>query len=624
MPWLKTFPETLCQLFGSNLARFLSVNCILKDGDHFNKHKDYIFEIEDYLTQNMAAEALKFQELLPKKNKFIQSLNELGVDFENSIKEIYDQIDSDYSAFKDSFVAALDSARDQLKLKFFEEIDLRKKEIEKLSLELESVKDLEGIEVDKNEVMDSLLEELEESSSIPSSFYISLYNFVSMDKNEQKNLKNTISEVEDFDRQYKSKKFESYGKLFQEFQKSSKKDSELLEKLLKDFSNDGKKSAINKKFKERIDKVFISEISNSGLSFSDPKSSVITETVPVAKIETEPLVINITSFFRQALEEKSKILTEEEKNAKLTQELREMLQKSAEKSKKQREGLNIDPSVFEKNPELKTVLDNPLVQNLLMQDRELLQPLQQKAKIQRNPGIQNQAGDLDNNVTLTLTQRVQLMKQQSKTMMNQNSQAALIKSHYYGDLPGLKPLVMGNSTQNAMKINLAQLQQKPGHVVFQNPQNFQGNLGSNHLILRQNMQQYNQVANMNQLNTQGPKPAQEKPTQTQLLAQQQKQRYQQAMLKENMMNQSKDGFQKINIASVVQSKFVDTDSLQSKQIQPQILRLARSQPGELSNEYLMKRQLLHENKEFDNLDISIKKKKIGNDLPVQNEIVSQA
>ena len=241
------------QLCGSNLARFLSINCFLKDGDHFNKHKDYIFEIEDYLTQNMAAEALKFQELLPKKNKLIQSLNELGVDFDNSIKEIYDQIDSDYSAFKESFVAALDSARDQLKIKFFEEIDLRKKEIEKLSLELESVKDLEGIEVEKNEVMDSLLEELEESSSIPSSFYISLYNFVSMDKNEQKNLKNTISEVEDFDRQYKSKKFESYGKLFQEFQKSSKKDSELLEKLLKDFSNDGKKSAINKKFKERID-----------------------------------------------------------------------------------------------------------------------------------------------------------------------------------------------------------------------------------------------------------------------------------------------------------------------------------------------------------------------------------
>lgn len=244
--------------------------------------------------------------MLPKKRKCIDSLAALDIDFEASINEIYDQIDQDYTSFKEAFVAALDSAREQLKVKFAEEVSLRKKEIEKLVQELNSVKDLEGIEAEKNEAIESLLEELEESQAIPSSFYFSLYNFVSMDKVEQKNLKSTVSEVEDFDRQYKSKKFESYGKLFQEFQKSSKKDSEVLEKLLKDFTNDGKKSAINKKFKERIDKVFISEISSSGLSFSNPASAETQEIAPVKVAEAEPLVINISSFFKQAVEEKTK------------------------------------------------------------------------------------------------------------------------------------------------------------------------------------------------------------------------------------------------------------------------------------------------------------------------------
>lgn len=44
--------------------------------------------------------------------------------------------------------------------------------------------------------------------------------------------------------------------------------------------------------------------------------------------------------------------------------------------------------------------------------------------------------------------------------------------------------------------------------------------------------------------------------------------------------------------------------------------MARSQPGELSQEFLAKRQQLHQNLEYESMDISIKKKKMTpNQIP---------
>ena len=162
----------------------------------------------------MITDAHNLSQELPKKIEFQNELSGLSEDMKVSINEIFGEIDKDYEAFKTKINSTIDDIRDNLKTKFQQEIENRTKEIDSLSEKLEKVKNFEALEEQKAKDLDKLVEDLGDSPHIGNEFYFMLYNYLNTDKNHEKSLKNTLIEIEEYKKLYKSKKFEAYGKLF--------------------------------------------------------------------------------------------------------------------------------------------------------------------------------------------------------------------------------------------------------------------------------------------------------------------------------------------------------------------------------------------------------------------------
>jgi hypothetical protein len=185
--------------------------------------------------------------------------------------EIFEEIDIDYELYKKRIVDALDDGRNKLKKKFVDETELRKDEISKIKDSLGRIKSLDELDQDKKNMLQSMIQNLTDSGVVGNETYFSIFSFMNLDKNEEKQLKTLVGDVEEYKKSYQSKKFESFGRLFSNFQKASDDDNSTVSKIIEEFVDKNRKIELNKCFKKRIDNVFNTEMITNKVNFeSDP------------------------------------------------------------------------------------------------------------------------------------------------------------------------------------------------------------------------------------------------------------------------------------------------------------------------------------------------------------------
>lgn len=86
-----------------------------------------------------------------------------------------------------------------------------------LTEKLEALRSRQDLDSHKELEASKLLELLGNAPHIGSEFYFTLYNFLNIDKSHEKAFKNVLLEVEEYKKLFKSKKFEAFGRLFQEY-----------------------------------------------------------------------------------------------------------------------------------------------------------------------------------------------------------------------------------------------------------------------------------------------------------------------------------------------------------------------------------------------------------------------
>ena len=153
-------------------------------------------------------------------------------DINASLMEIFEEIDIDYELYKKRIVDALDDGRNKLKKKFVDETELRKDEISKIKDSLGKIKSLDELDQDKKNMLQSMIQDLTDSSVVGNETYFSIFSFMNLDKNEEKQLKTLVGDVEEYKKSYQSKKFESFGRLFADFQKASENDNSTVSKII--------------------------------------------------------------------------------------------------------------------------------------------------------------------------------------------------------------------------------------------------------------------------------------------------------------------------------------------------------------------------------------------------------
>lgn len=347
----------------------MCLSCILYDNKHFQEHKTSIQEMSEYLTKHMISDAKALECELPKKAVYLKELEGLTSDMDQSLRDIYVEIETDYESFKQRVVNAIDGIRDKLKGKFEDEINSRKNEIDKLAAKIEKVKLLEELEQDKEVEMGKLINEIDNSDKLGTELYFMLYNFLNIDKTHEKALKNVAIEVEEYKKLYKSKKFESYGKLFQEYQKHSKEDNLRLSEMIAEFTSNEKKGSIAKNFKERIDNVFNSEITSNNL-------------YEIKIGNNPPTQIKCSTLYDEAIKENKKDYS--------LSTLHSKLQPAPISAKSEVEALmaTIRELSATENPKLKEILNSPLVLKLVKANPSLMRGLQESAEdAQKSPEI---------------------------------------------------------------------------------------------------------------------------------------------------------------------------------------------------------------------------------------------
>lgn len=192
-------------------------------------------------------------------------------DINTSLMEIFEEIDIDYELYKKRIIDALDNGRNKLKKKFVDETELRKDEISKIKDSLGRIKSLDELDQDKKNMLQTMIQDLNESGVVGNETYFSIFSFMNLDKNEEKQLKTLVGDVEEYKKSYQSKKFESFGRLFSNFQKASDDDNFSVSKIIEEFVDKNRKIELNKCFKKRIDNVFNTEMITNKVNFeSDP------------------------------------------------------------------------------------------------------------------------------------------------------------------------------------------------------------------------------------------------------------------------------------------------------------------------------------------------------------------
>lgn len=182
-------------------------------------------------------------------------------DIEQSLYEIYDEIDKDYVAHKEKLIESIDKSRQTLKRKFDQEVELRKNDIRKVIDNLVKIKDTDDLNMEKSKMLEAIIKELiaDKSNQVGNEVYFSIFSFMNLDKNEEKCLKTLIGEVDEYKKAYQSTKFESFGRLFTDFQCRNEEDNNEITKILDDFTKKSRKEDLNRIFKKRIDNVFNTE-----------------------------------------------------------------------------------------------------------------------------------------------------------------------------------------------------------------------------------------------------------------------------------------------------------------------------------------------------------------------------
>lgn len=214
------------------------------------------------------------------------------------MEELIMLIDQDYSALKSQLVIYLDTAKDKLTSKAESVLQAKLKEVTECIDKVSAVKSFEEVKKSQAEQAASLRKDLEHSPVADEALFHKIYNCINTFVFEEKIAKTSIQEAEDNKKQFKSKKFELFCGIFQDYQLNQKDDLKKLQDLLNEFYDASKKTEIKTNFKEKIDKVFTSDIEAQQIDSKQPETTKVQKPPLVSPVK---LIGNMSSQATEAM-----------------------------------------------------------------------------------------------------------------------------------------------------------------------------------------------------------------------------------------------------------------------------------------------------------------------------------
>lgn len=181
-------------------------------------------------------------------------------DLNSNVEELGKMIEQDYNTLKGQLNGYLEAAKERLNKRSATLAKAKLEEIENAIQKLGTVKSFEEIVESQKSMASNLRRELESTGTLDDALFIQIYNCVNVFVHEGKLAKASIQEAEDYRKQFKSKKFEVVCKVFQDYQQTQKDDQSKLQDILSEYYDHKKTSEIKTFFKEKLDKVFGSEV----------------------------------------------------------------------------------------------------------------------------------------------------------------------------------------------------------------------------------------------------------------------------------------------------------------------------------------------------------------------------
>lgn len=232
----------------------------MEDNCHTRKHADCITSCSEYISSRHGEGYSQCKAELDKKQMYTEKFGDFQKDMSSSMGHLIKLIEQDYSTLKSQLVIYLDSSKERIISKAEAVLQARLKEVSDSIEKISSVKSFDDVKKSQADQAAALRKDLESSPVADEILFHKIYNCVNAFVLEEKLTRTNMQEAEESRRQFKSKKFELLCGIFQDYQLNQKEDIVKLQDILNEFYDQKKKTEIKTIFKEKIDKVFNSDI----------------------------------------------------------------------------------------------------------------------------------------------------------------------------------------------------------------------------------------------------------------------------------------------------------------------------------------------------------------------------
>ena len=234
----------------------------MEDDNHSNLHAESLVLVKGHFSSQAKIQKEIYQKVFEKRENLIQSLEENKASLVTNVQKIQDTIDAEYEELRQNLVKTVEEAKQRAKTRIQNSLESRLESLNEMRDKLLVIKPLSEVSEKRDELVKSLLEEIDRPSTpVETSFFISVVNCSAMMITEFRRARLLCDEVDECQKDTDCKTVEFFEKMNADYQQAIKEDCALLDTYTHSFLEARKKeTVISHLFKDKVDVVLSNEL----------------------------------------------------------------------------------------------------------------------------------------------------------------------------------------------------------------------------------------------------------------------------------------------------------------------------------------------------------------------------